>query len=455
MPKSASAPGTESLCLLSAVGMAEAIRAGEITSEKLVSACLDRIAELEDEVQAWAYLDRDQAMKAAAQADLARRAGLPLGPLHGVPVGVKDIIDTRDMPTEDGTVLHAGRRPLSDAWVVTQLRNAGAVVLGKTVTTELGLYTPGKTRNPHDSGHTPGGSSSGSAAAVACRMVPLALGTQTNASIVRPAAFCGVLGFKPSFGTISRYGVMRHSRPLDQIGVFARTVEDAAVLAEAVMVLDPRDPDMSPRGPAALRDTALSKPPVTPRLAFVKTPHWDLAEADTVAAFAELADALGDIMAEVELPAAFDQVAAWHQTVMDADLAKNLGQDYAQGKDRMSPQLREMIERGQRCLAVDYNRALERRDGLNLLLEAVIEEYDAIVTPAAPGEAPAGLDYTGNPIFSTIWTFCGNPAITVPLLTGAKGLPMGVQLVGRRGDDGRLLRTARWLAEYLADGEEQ
>jgi Asp-tRNA(Asn)/Glu-tRNA(Gln) amidotransferase A subunit family amidase len=445
----------EDLSLLTAADAAEAIRAGNISSEALVAACLARIAKVDEGVQAWVHLEPSHAMKQAAEADLARRSGKALGPLHGVPVGVKDIFDTRDMPTEDGTVLHAGRRPLSDAWAVTQLRNAGAIVLGKTVTTELAVYAPGKTLNPHDAERTPGGSSSGSAAAVAAHMVPLALGSQTNGSVIRPAAFCGVYGFKPSFGFISRHGVLRLSRSLDHIGVFARSIEDVALLAEVLMAFDPRDPDMVPRGPAYLNKTALARPPVTPRFAFVRTPHWDVAEADTSAAFAELAEALGNAVEEVVLPEPFNEAAAWHRTIMEADLAKNLAREYAQGKDRLSTVLREMIERGQSCLAVDYTRALERRDGLTRLLAPIFEEYDAILTPAAPGEAPLGLASTGDPIFATIWTLCGLPAITVPLLTGSNGMPMGVQLVAARGDDGRLLRTAHWLVDHVRAGAEE
>ncbi len=212
-----------------------AIRDGQISSEELVASCLERIDEVEETVQAWTYLERDYAMKQARKADLARKSGIPLGPLHGVPVGIKDIFDTDDMPTEDGTVLHAGRRPVSDATAVAQLREAGAVIMGKTVTTELAVYGPGKTRNPHNPEHTPGGSSSGSAAAVAAQMVPLALGTQTNGSVIRPAAYCGVVGYKPTRGLISRTRVLRQSPPLDTVGVFARTVEDAALAAETIM----------------------------------------------------------------------------------------------------------------------------------------------------------------------------------------------------------------------------
>ncbi|MGD9185771.1 MAG: amidase, partial [Desulfobacterales bacterium] len=231
------------LHLLSAVEAAEAMRAGEITSEELVRACLDHISGIEERIGAWTYLDPDHALKQAREADQVLRKGKDIGPLNGLPVGVKDIFDTRDMPTEDGTVLHAGRQPDADATAVALLREAGAIILGKTVTTELAVYAPGKTRNPHDPECTPGGSSSGSAAAVAARMVPLAIGTQTNGSVIRPASYCGVYGFKPTYGRISRHFVLQQSRPLDQIGVFARAIEDIALIAEQLMAFDDRDPD--------------------------------------------------------------------------------------------------------------------------------------------------------------------------------------------------------------------
>ena len=439
----------QNLCQLTAVQAAEAIRGGEITSEELVQACLERIAEVEDTVQAWAYFDPDAALEQARACHRIHQQGRSLGALHGVPVGVKDIFDTKDMPTEDGTVLHAGRRPVSDAGVVSQLRAAGAIIMGKTVTTELAVYTPGKTTNPHDLERTPGGSSSGSAAAVAAFMVPLAIGSQTNGSVIRPASYCGVVGFKPTHGLISRHGVLRLSRPLDHVGVFARSVEDAALLAEPLMIFDERDPDMTPRGQAGLLTTALAKPPLTPRLAFVKSPQWEEAEDDTKLAFDELVGALGDNIEEVALSEPFNDAVAMHRTLMYADLAKSFAGDYERGADRLSANLRAMIEEGQTYLAVDYNRSVERREGLNGLLKDVFEEFDAIVTPAAAGEAPVGLGSTGDPIFSTIWTLCGTPAISLPMLQGASGMPIGVQLVGSRGDDARLLRTARWVSNEI------
>ena len=436
--------------LMNATGAAEAIRAGRITSEELVSACLDRIAALEERVGAWAFLDPGHALKQAREADLARREGKALGPLHGVPVGVKDIFDTKDMPTENGTVLHAGRRPAEDAAAVSLLREAGAVILGKTVTTELAVYSPGKTRNPHDPERTPGGSSSGSAAAVAAFMAPLAIGTQSNGSVIRPASYCGVYGYKPSHGLISRHRVLRQSRPLDQVGVFARTIEDAALVAEQIMSFDDRDPDTRPRARPALFKTASEEPAVEPRLAFVKTPVWDQADRDTQEAFAELVAHLGEIVVEFELPEMFHDAVALHRTIMEADLAGSFDQEYARGKERLSPILREMIERGQKVPAVDYNRALGRVLVFNRALDKVFERHEAVITPATTGEAPVGLESTGSPIFCTIWTLCGMPAITLPVLQGTHGMPMGVQLVGAKGDDARLLRTARRLVSLLA-----
>ena len=434
---------------LSATAAGEAIRSGECTSEELVQACLERIAEVDETVQAWAYLDSDHALEQARAADLARSEGKALGPLHGIPVGVKDIFDTRDMPTEDGTVLHAGRKPLSDAAVVSQLREAGAIIMGKTVTAELAVYAPGKTRNPHDPERTPGGSGSGSAAAVAAFMVPLAIGTQTNGSILRPASFCGIYGYKPTHGLISRHRVLQQSRPLDQVGVFARTVEDVALIAEQLMAFDERDPDTRPRARPALLETALAEPPLTPHLAFVKSPVWDEAVDETKEAFQELVEHLGENVAEVELPETFKEAVAWHRTIMEADLARSFEREYEGGKDKLSSTLREMIKRGQKCLAVDYNRAVGQMAVLNGILDEVFERYDAILTPATTGEAPVGLESTGSPIFCTIWTLCGTPAISLPILQGASGMPLGAQLVAAKGDDARLLRTARWLVEVV------
>ena len=438
-------------CTLGLAEAAAAIRAGRLSAGDLVAACLERIAARDHVVRAWAFLDADYARSEAERADRAQRAGAALGPLHGVPIGVKDVFDTRGMPTEYGTPIHAGRRPTSDAAVVTRLRAAGAIILGKTVTTELAGYTPGPTRNPRDPERTPGGSSSGSAAAVAAGMVPGALGTQTNGSVIRPASYCGVHGFKPTFGRIPRTGMLRLSQPLDQIGVFARSVADVALLADVLMGYDAGDPATAPGPPADLVGIAGASPPLPPRLGFIRTPVWTAADQVTRDAFAALIAELNGKTETLDLDQPLDRAHEWHRMIMEADLAKNLAREYRDGGDLMSPQLREMIARGRAVSAVDYNRAVEWIALLRRLLETPFRTVDALLTPATTGPAPMGLDSTGSPVFCTIWTYLGLPAISVPLFTDKAGLPFGAQLVGPFGDDARLLRTARWLEqEYRA-----
>jgi Asp-tRNA(Asn)/Glu-tRNA(Gln) amidotransferase A subunit family amidase len=327
--------------------------------------------------------------------------------------------------------------------------------MGKTVTTEYAYRQPGKTTNPHDAGRTPGGSSSGSAAAVAAHMVPGALGSQTNGSVIRPAAFCGVVGFKPTHGLIPRSGGLLLSRTLDHVGVFARTVADVALVAETLIGFDPEDPDTRPAARPPLAAVAASDPPLPPRLAFVRSPVWEHAEPVTREAFAELVAALGESVAEVELGASFARAVEMHRTVMEVEMAHNLHRDYEKGRDRLSAALRELIERGRGHAAVDYAAAVAGVASLNGALDPLFDEFDAIVTPAAPGEAPPGLESTGDPIFCTLWTYLGTPAVTLPLLRSAAGLPLGVQLVGRRDGDARLVRTARWLVDTVGQAGRQ
>jgi len=438
---------------LSASDAVHLIRQGAIDSAQLVEACLARVRETDTQVQAWAFLDPDHALAQARAADDLKRQGLPIGPLHGVPVGVKDIFDTADMPTEYGSVLYAGRTPSRDAAAVAMLRAAGAVIIGKTVTTEFATQAPGKTRNPHDPERTPGGSSSGSAAAVAAGMVPLALGSQTNGSVIRPAAFCGVLGFKPTHGLIPRHGMLTLSRTLDQVGVFARTVHDLALLAGQLVGYDERDPDTRPRARIPFAEVAAEEPPLPPMFAFVKTPHWERADEETKEAFGELIEHLGDRVEEVELFPSAAEAWQWHETIMEAEMAANLEREWKEGRDRLSDSLRAQLERGREVRAVDYQRAVARiRPIHESFVELFEQRYDAILTPAAPGTAPKDLASTGDPSFCTLWTLCGMPAVSLPLLQGTNGLPLGVQLVGPRDGDARLLRTARWLAAAVAAG---
>lgn len=431
---------------MTATAAGEAIRRGELTSERLVAACLERIAEVESRVGAWTWLDPDRALAQARAADALQRSGADLGALHGIPVGIKDIFDTADMPTENGTVLHAGRRPGEDATAVALLRGAGAVIMGKTVTAELAVYAPGKTTNPHDLRRTPGGSSSGSAAAVAANMVPLAIGTQTNGSVLRPASYCGVYGFKPSHGSISRHGVLKQSLALDHVGVFARSADDIALIARELFVHDGKDPDVSPQVNLALEDWRFAQGR-QPRIAFVKTPQWPQASVAAQDAFLTLAAQWGGFVREVELPAQFASAVDWHRTIMESDLASSFAADYGSGKERLSPTLREMIERGQRHLAVDYSRARDGMAVLRLALAGLFSQWDAVLTPATQGVAPLGLELTGSPMFCTIWTLCGVPAINLPILRGEDGMPLGAQLVAAKGDDANLLRVAKWLVQ--------
>ena len=434
--------------------MVQAIHNGEITSRDLVKSCLDRIVEHDESIGAWIHLDPDYALEQAGLADDHRQGGHPLGPLHGIPIGIKDIIDTADLPTEMGTPLHAGRTPSTDATIVEKLREAGAIILGKTVTTDLAVFSPGKTSNPHDPTRTPGGSSSGSAAAVASFMAPLAVGTQTNGSVIRPASFCGVYGFKPTFGRISRYRVLTQSPLLDTAGVFGRTLKDAALISDVLMEYDSRDTSMQPRARERISQIMATPPPMEPRLAFVRTPVWDQAEESTKDAFRELISHVSEQVDIVEIPADFTEAHEVHRKILEPDLARHFAREYHDGKDKLSPLLCEMIERGNKISAVEYNGAIERIEGFNEHLEDVFDEYDAILTPAAPGEAPVGLDSTGSPAFCTIWTLCGLPALSMPLLQGPADMPLGVQLVGAKGDDGRLFRTANWLLQALEDEQE-
>ena len=376
---------------LDATAAAQALRDGALSAQMLVEACIERVQAVDADVQAWAFFDPEHARSQARALDQQRKEGKPLGALHGLPVGIKDIIDTADMPTEDGTVLHAGRRPSADAAVVAALRSAGAIVFGKTVTTELATYTPGKTRNPHNPRHTPGGSSSGSAAAVASGMVPLALGTQTNGSVIRPAALCGVVGFKPSHGVVPRTGILRQSRALDTVGVMARSVPDAALILQCIAGYDAGDPDSRPSARVDYARIAAEEPPLPPTLAFVRTPVWDRIDAESSAAFDELIAHLGDRVETLELPATLAAAWDWHRTIMEADIAASFVVEYERGAERLSASLRKQIERGRATLAFDYLEALAHVARLNESFAPIYDRVDALVRgePVRAGELPA------------------------------------------------------------------
>lgn len=444
---------SEALLVLGAVELRDRLARGALRAADLAEACLARIAATDSELRAWAWIDPDHARAGARALDAYRATGRPIGPLHGLPVGIKDIVDTAGIPTENGTVLDAGRVPDADAAIVSRLRAAGALVMGKTVTTELAFLNPAPTRNPANPAHTPGGSSSGSAAAVAAAQVPLAIGTQTAGSVIRPASFCGTVGFKPSFGAISRTGVLTQSPHLDTIGVFAADVPGAAMLADALFGHDARDPATTPAPPPRLLETTLAGPPLPPAFALVRPPGWDDADPDMRAGLGEIAELLGAQAFEAPLPEAFAEADAARRRIQCAELAKCYFGYERRGRDALSAPLRDAIDTGKAMAARDYIGALDWSAILNAGLDPILDRCDAIIAPAAPGPAPLGLDSTGDPIFNGLWTLAGVPAVTIPALASARGLPIGVQLVGRRGDDARLLRTAHWLMQRLAAGE--
>lgn len=440
----------DAIIALGAIELRDRLASGALKAVDAAQAFLDRVAQREPEVQAWVWLESEHVLEQARKLDAYRATGRPIGPLHGLPVAIKDVIDTVRIPTENGTVLDKGRVPGRDAFVVERLKQAGAVIMGKTVTTELAYLAPGKTRNPVNGEHTPGGSSSGSAAAVAAGMVPLAIGTQTGGSIIRPAAFCGITGFKPTFGAIPRTGALVQSPTLDTIGVFARTPEEAALVADVLFGQDAGDPATSGAPAPRLLATASSKPPLEPVFAFIRPPGWDDADEETKEALAELFTALGDGCFEIALPKPFEQAEGQRKIINFAEMAKHYYHYENRGRSELKPETLDAIDRGKQILARDYIAALDWRDYLNAGMEEVFERCDAVISPAALGTAPHGLETTGNGIFNGLWTLSGNPAVTIPVFEGGNGLPMGVQLVGRRGDDGRLLRAAAWLAHHLS-----
>ncbi len=442
----------EELLDVPATTLAGWIAEGRVGLEEVRDAVLARIERREPEIRAFAFVDADLIRRRYEELELERRLGRAKGPLFGIPVGVKDIFDTADMPTAFGSPVHEGRRPLADAAVVERLRAAGAVVVGKTVTTEFAVLTPAETRNPHDPERTPGGSSSGSAAAVAAGMLPLAVGSQTNGSVIRPASFCGILGLKPTFGRISRRGMLLQSPTLDHVGTFARHPEDLALLTEVLMGFDPGDEATRIEGPPGLVAEVGREPPVPPRLAFVPGPGWARADDCVREGFRELAEVLGERLVAIELPEADALFVEAHRRIWLPELAFALRREWERARARLSPGLAAMIEEGRTITAFAYREALGRRRRLRRILEEVFRDFDAILTPAALGEAP-GRETTGDPVCCTLWTLAGVPAVTLPLLEGEHGLPVGVQLVGAPGDDARLLRTARWLAREVAGPE--
>ncbi len=430
----------------SAAEIAAAVRAGRESAAAACDAALGRIAETESRIQAWHYLD---ATEAAARAQAIDDTG-PHGALAGVPVGIKDIIDTADQPTENGTPLDEGRRPRADATVVRRLRAAGALILGKTVTTELACGAANATRNPHALSRTPGGSSSGSAATVAAGGVPLALGTQTAGSVVRPAAFCGVWGMKPSYGTIPRTGITRLSRTLDHAGLLAGSAQDVALGIDTISGDDGLDQASAGRAPTRLA-AALALPLGRPRLAFIREPAWEEVGPDAAAALEAAAKACG--AEPLTLGAPFDEAGAVHIGIMRREVAHALAPWFERGAADLSQTIRRHIEAGREIDADNYLALLDAADAMRRAFEHAMRPYDAALTPAAPGAAPEGLAFTGSRQQTMLWTMLGVPAVNVPVLT-VDGLPLGLQVVGRFGSDAETLRAAAWCAGRLQEARQ-
>lgn len=436
------------------LGLREAvngIRAGTFTSEALTRACLARTQSLEDKIGAWQWLDPEAALAKARLADAALRSGQQPSALYGMPVGIKDIMLTCGIPTEMGSSAFAGHVPDYSATVVERLQAAGAFVMGKTVTAELAYFTPGKTRNPWHPAHTPGGSSSGSAAAVAAGFVPAALGTQTNGSVIRPAAFCGIVGFKPSAGLLSRAGIQPFSPTLDQVGVFTRSVDDAALLSSCLLGRDPKDKASLATDVLAQQHeiAALDRPP---KLAAVRSPVWHLAEGVQQQCFLGNIAALrkaGAMVEEIELDTLFSYAHDTQKIIMYAEAARELAGLQHQHRDKLSARLSGLIDEGLGIKEQAYQDALALRIQLGVRLNAVFDDFDAIITPPATGEAPATLAHTGDPAFCTIWTLCGVPALTIPSGLGPNGLPLGLQLVGKFLQDDVLLQVAKWCVAEI------
>jgi Asp-tRNA(Asn)/Glu-tRNA(Gln) amidotransferase A subunit family amidase len=419
---------------LSATEAARRIARREITVEQLVRDCLDRIAQRDAEVQAWQYVDPEIAMAQARSLD----SGASRGPLHGIPLGVKDVFETHDMPTEHGTPIYAGNRPKADAATIAAARHAGMVILGKTVTTELATHVPSRTRNPHNPAHTPGGSSAGSAAAVADNMVPLATATQTVGSTIRPASFCGVVGYKPTFNLLSRAGVKVEGDSLDTVGIIARTVPDAALYA-GTQTNDAR---------------LINLPEVTGRLkvGLCRTYEWDRVQPEMAEAMQrapkELA-AAGARVTDVTLPPQYAGLLDAHWTVFLFEMWRSFADEHYRA-NRLSASLRERWEEGSRVTGETYQKALALGFQCRAALPQAFGDCDVLLAPSARGEAPKGLNSTGDPVMNQIWTFLYTPAVTVPVGKGPNGLPVGLQVLGRLGDDARALAAAHWIQSVMS-----
>lgn len=436
-----------SLNRLSAVEAVKSIADGVTSSEDLVKACLAQITATDEQLNAWAFVDPELALHQAREMDQIRSAGKPMGPLHGVPVAVGDTIDTAATPTRLGSSIHQARIPDTDATVVSRLREAGAVILGKTATSEFGVGAPGPSGNPHDPARTPG--PGGAAAAVAAGHVPLAVDRQQGGEIILSASYCGVYGLNPGHGMISRSGAHRVSNTLDRITLAARSLEDTALLADALTGYDAADAATYARAKPNLTRGVHEDVPIEPNFVYFKLPYADHLSSDAVEAFAELIDAMQGRVEEVALPASYANIIDHRNIVLEYELSQNLAGELKAHAGEVSPALADALERGLAIDADRYAQSLAVIDSSNLFLGEILTEFDAIITPSSAGAAPTGLDQGCDTLFSAMFDFCGLPSLSLPLLADGQNLPIGTQLVAATEEDARLFRSARWLLTYL------
>ena len=426
----------------------------KLTSIEICQSYIERINKFEKDIKAWAHFDKKLLLEKAEEADNYRKSGKPTGPLHGIPVALKDIIGTYDMPTECGTVLRKGKTQSQNAKIVDLLKSAGAIIMGKTATSELAYLGPPATRNPHDHNRTPGGSSSGSAAVIAAHMAPLSIGSQTGGSVIRPASYCGVVGYKPSYGLISRNGVLRTSYALDHVGVFGKTVEDVALLAKVLIKKDSHDQATVYYSAEDMLEVCRKKPLFEPKFIFYKTNSWKKVDKKSRESFEFFIKAFKKNIEVFDTPSYFKDINKYHQIIHETDLANNFQNYYKKSKNKLSKEMQLAISRGMKYSSKEYAEAIDFMKRSYESYSEVFEDYHGVLSPCSTGVADKGLKSTGSADFNKFWSFMGVPAIALPLLQGENNLPLGVQLIGDKYDDLRFLGIARWLERKSKDYNE-
>ena len=426
----------------------------QITSVEICKAYIERIDKFEKEINAWAFFDKELLLEKAKESDDYKKSGKPIGPLHGIPVAVKDIVGTLDMPTECGTPIRKGKSYSQNAEIVDLLNSSGAIVMGKTATSELAYLGPPSTTNPHDKTRTPGGSSSGSAASVASFMAPASIGSQTGGSIIRPASYCGVVGYKPTYGLISRNGVLRTSYSLDHMGVFGRKVEDVAMLAKVLIKKDKFDPATIHYSTQNMLTETKKGPLFEPKFIFYKTDYWKIIDKKSRESFEYFIKSFKKNIEVFDTPSYFKDIDKYHRVIHESDLANNFQMYYKKSKNKLSKEMQTAISKGMKHTAKEYLDAVDFMKRSYESYKEVFEDYHGVISPCSTGVADKGLKSTGSADFNRVWSYMHTPAISLPLLQGENNLPLGVQLIGDKYDDHRFLGVARWLEQKSKEHNE-